>query len=202
MSFKDIVWLPIRTAGKFIRKEKLFFFSRNQQVILLSCLKKGDCFLAAQLNEIKKLSALHRFLCSCVSACTVDQLEMTVLMTLLNTDEPDSIPNADLDPYHPLWTFSLFSFLILSFHFLWISKLERSPRRSLCEREAVPATCSDRSALIFENKLALAPKELISTSLHQLSKEAGHCQRACPLIFQQVAIVKGDKRECNCEIYI
>jgi len=46
------------------------------------------------------------------------------------------------------------------------------------EREAVSLACSDRSALILEYKLALAPKELISTSLHELLGKAGHWKRS------------------------
>ena len=38
--------------------------------------------------------------------------------------------------------------------------------------------CPDRSVLIFGVKLALAPKELISTSLRELPRKAGHWKRS------------------------
>lgn len=52
------------------------------------------------------------------------------------------------------------------------------PAVDLCEgerqRRVVPLACPDRSVLIFRVKLALAPKELISTSFDEFLKKAGH----------------------------
>lgn len=52
------------------------------------------------------------------------------------------------------------------------------PAVELCEgktqRRVVPLVHPDRSVLIFRVKLALAAKELISTSFDEFLKKAGH----------------------------
>lgn len=79
----------------------------------------------------------------------------------------------------PPYSHSLFSFLcsLISQFYPRTRRMEK-PQGGVFDierqRRTVSLACPDRSVLIFGVKLALASKELISTSLHKFLRKAGH----------------------------